>query len=55
VIDLLTEYQAAGLPIFAVDYLSEPDKMEQFVEEARERGYIPYAGVRELDRLLPAP
>ncbi len=55
VIDLLAEYQSAGLPVFAVDYVTEPEKVDQFMEEARADGFIPYAGVRALDRLVEAP
>ncbi len=55
VIGLLAEYQAAGLPVFAVDYVTEPRKIARFAEEARAHGYIPYAGVRALNALMPPP
>lgn len=51
VLDLLAVYQEAGLPVFAVDYVTQAGKVERFIEEARAQGFIPYAATRELDRL----
>jgi cysteinyl-tRNA synthetase, unknown class len=55
VIDVLRAYQAEGLPIFAVDYVTEPALITQFYAAAHEQGYIPYAGGRALDRLVEQP
>lgn len=51
VLDLLSQFQAAGVPIFAIDYVTEPEKISRFFEEARARGFVPYAAVRALDRV----
>ncbi len=58
VLDLLVDYQAAGVTVYAVDYVTRPGKVERFYQEALARGFIPYATVRELDRLTdlePSP
>lgn len=55
VIDVLEAYQAEDLPIFAVDYVTEPALINQFYEAARQHGYLPYAGVRALDQLVDQP
>ncbi len=54
VLDLLAKYyQPAELPILSVDYVTQPNKVARYYEEATERGFIPYATVRALDRLMP--
>lgn len=55
VLALLEVYQAAGVPILAVDYLSAPGKVDRFTEEARGRGFVPYTATRQLDSLTDAP
>jgi cysteinyl-tRNA synthetase, unknown class len=55
VIEVLRAYQDAELPIFAVDYITEPELIAQFYEASHQHGYIPYAGVRLLDRLMEQP
>lgn len=55
IIDILKIYQAEGLPIFAIDYVTEPALITQFYEAAHQQGYLPYAGVRALDRLVDQP
>lgn len=47
---LLGLYVQAGLPVLAVDYVTDPGKIEQFEEDARGYGFIPLAATRELDR-----
>ncbi len=51
----LRRFKRAGKPVLAVDYLRDPLKAKRFVEVAREDGFIPYVGVRALDRLVPQP
>lgn len=51
VLDRLAQYQQAGIPVFAVDYVTEPEKIERFFSEARARGFIPYAAPRLLDHI----
>lgn len=55
ILSILEAYQQAGLTVLAVDYVTEPDKIEQLTDSARARGFIPYAGVRALDRLAAMP
>ena len=54
-IGYLDRFVEAGKLVLAVDYLTEPGKVSRFYEEARAREYIPYAGVRSLDRTVPQP
>ena len=51
ILDLLLYYQEAGVPVFAIDYVTQPAKVERFYAEARDWGFVPYATVRDLDRL----
>ena len=51
----LDRFAEAGKIVLAVDYLTEPDKVNRFYEESRARKYTPYAGVRALDRIVPQP
>lgn len=50
----LLRFAREGKPVLAVDYVSGKNA-EAFVRLARRRGFIPYVGVRELDRLVPQP
>jgi cysteinyl-tRNA synthetase len=54
-LERLLRYQSAGKPILAVDYPTDPAHQKRFVELAKKHGFIPYAGCRELDRLLRQP
>lgn len=54
-IALLDRFAAAGKLVLAVDYLTDPGSAERFAAEARDRGYKPYVGIRELDRIAPQP
>ncbi|MBN1427982.1 MAG: endo alpha-1,4 polygalactosaminidase [Anaerolineae bacterium] len=51
ILDLLSQYQAAGLPVLAIDYVTEIKKIERFFDAANTRGFIPYTSNRELDRI----
>ncbi len=51
----LARFRAAGKPVLAVDYLSKPESARRFVAAAREKGFVPYVGVRALDRLVVQP
>lgn len=57
ILELLVQYQEAGIPIFAIDYVTEPDKIERFFSEAGDQSLVPYAANRTLDRLgtIPRP
>ena len=55
VIGWLEEFRAEGLAVLAIDYLTDPDKIDRFYREARDREWIPYASVRELDQLAVNP
>jgi cysteinyl-tRNA synthetase len=50
-IGFLNQFADAGKLVLAVDYLTTPGKISTFYSKARERGYVPYATKRELDRL----
>lgn len=54
-LSVLAVYRSAGQPVLVVDYLTKPAKIERFVREAHAQGFIPYPGVRELDRLTEIP
>jgi uncharacterized protein (TIGR01370 family) len=55
VLELLAQYQEAGVPVFAIDYVTEPEKIERFFGEARARGFVPYAANWMLDRIGTIP
>jgi len=49
---LTADYLNKGVPVFAVDYLNQRDKIEKFFDEAIADGFIPYAApTRDLDRM----
>lgn len=48
----LDRFVEAGKLVIAVDYLTDPARSVRFVEEATARGYVPYVGVRDLDRMV---
>ena len=50
-IDILKEYLSAGIPVFSVEYLTEPGLIQQYKTAASSEGYIPYVARRELDTL----
>ncbi|MGH3441651.1 MAG: MJ1477/TM1410 family putative glycoside hydrolase [Nitriliruptorales bacterium] len=54
-IAFLDRFVAAGDVVLAVDYLTDPSAIDRFVDEARKHGYVPYAGTRELDRIVLQP
>ena len=41
-----------GKTVLAVDYVREADHIAEFYAKARARGYIPYATVKDLDRMV---
>lgn len=45
--------QEQGEFIFTVDYALDPANIAQVHETAREYGFIPFVGVRDLDRFIP--
>lgn len=47
----LDVFRAAGKLVLVTDYVTEPTPIDDFYSKARARGYIPYATVRDLDRL----
>lgn len=54
-IAFLDRFVEVGKTVLAVDYLTDPDKVSRFYEESRAHNYVPYAGVRALDRTIPQP
>lgn len=53
-LDLLDAYHAAGFPVLAVDYVTQPGKIRRFVEESQAHGFVPYTTTRALDELTSA-
>ncbi|MBI2339307.1 MAG: endo alpha-1,4 polygalactosaminidase [Deltaproteobacteria bacterium] len=47
----LDQFVDAGKTVLAVDYLTDPDKIDDFYERAQGRGYIPFCSTRDLDVL----
>lgn len=47
----LDRFREAGKVVLSIDYLTEPDKIDDYYSRASERGFIPYATVRMLDQL----
>lgn len=51
-LELLNEvYQPAGWPVFSIEYLTDTDKIINYLDHAEENGFIPYCSVRDLDVL----
>lgn len=49
---LLDQFRAAGKLVLIVDYTQRPEQVANVYGRARQRGYVPYATVRELDRMV---
>lgn len=45
-------FRAAGRLVLVIDYVRKPRKIDVFYSKVLERGYVPYATVRPLDRLV---
>jgi cysteinyl-tRNA synthetase len=54
-IKALRRFKKAGRPVLAVDYLLKAKEAKKFARLAREEGFIPFVGHRELDRMPPQP
>lgn len=48
----LDRFVAAGKTVLATDYVQDPAKVADFYSRCREKGYIPYATVRDLNRIV---
>ncbi|MEO0010096.1 MAG: MJ1477/TM1410 family putative glycoside hydrolase [candidate division WOR-3 bacterium] len=55
VIDRLNRFHSEGKPVLVLDYVTEPVLIDDFYFRAGAAGFIPYATVRELDRLTINP
>jgi cysteinyl-tRNA synthetase len=55
VIGNLDVFKAAGKLVLVVDYVTQKSKIDDFYAKAEARGYVPYATVRDLDRLTINP
>jgi cysteinyl-tRNA synthetase len=49
----LRQYEADGLLVLAVDYLTDATKAADFCARARAEGFVPSPGMRDLDALSP--
>jgi len=48
-------FKKAGKLVLVIDYVTEPTLIDDFYSKAKEKGYIPYATVRSLDKLTINP
>jgi cysteinyl-tRNA synthetase len=48
-------FKQAGKPVLVMDYVRQPDLIDDFYARATARGYVPYATVRDLDSLVTNP
>jgi len=51
----LAVFQAAGKPIFTVDYAEQPEHVAYAYEQAAARGFHEYVTLRQLDKLTSTP
>lgn len=51
----LDRYVAAGKLVLTVDYTRRPEQIADAYQRARQRGYVPYVTVRELNRMVINP
>ncbi len=51
----LDQFRAAGKLVLVVDYVTQRSLIDRFYARAAARGYVPYATVRDLDRLTINP
>ncbi len=51
----LKAFRNAGKPVLAVEYLKDSNKAKIFSRFARKHKFLPYVGVRALDRLVAQP
>jgi cysteinyl-tRNA synthetase len=50
-IGILKEYTRRGKQVFAIDYLTEPQKITQLISAAHQENFVPYACTRYLNHL----
>jgi cysteinyl-tRNA synthetase len=55
VLPLLDRFKQAGKPVLVIDYVRLWTRIDDFYDRAEDRGYIPYATVRDLDQLVINP
>lgn len=51
----LDRFKRAGKPVLVIDYPQKADRIEVFYTKALNRGYVPFAADRELDKLTIRP
>jgi len=52
IIESLDTFRQAGLCVLSIDYLTDTTKIDDFYDRARRQGWVPYASVRDLSRLV---
>jgi len=55
VIENLDVFKGAGKLVLVVDYVTQKSRIDDFYAKSEARGYVPYATVRDLDRLTINP
>lgn len=48
----LDRFVTAGKTVLAIDYVQEEGKVADFYQRARDKSYIPYCSIRDLDRVI---
>ena len=51
----LERFKRAGKPVLCTDYCRRPAHIDRFYRLAQARGFVPYATVRDLDRMVVNP
>lgn len=51
----LDAFKQAGKLVLVIDYVTQKDLIDDFYSKAKAKGYVPYATVRELDKLTINP
>lgn len=51
----LDVFKSAGKIVLVIDYVTQQDLIDDFYLKAKSKGYVPYATVRELDRITINP
>ena len=49
---LLDQFRDGGKKVLCVDYVTKKSKIKKLYKVARDRGFVPYATVRDLDKLI---
>ena len=51
----LERFKGVGKPVLCTDYCRRPAHIARFYREAQAHGFVPYATVRDLDKMVVNP